>query len=137
MLPVRAPTSEDMTLRKGAGRTRISRGYSLTQDAVAMDMLGRTLAQTVVTTCYNSDATPAGTPALTTFTIGNAALGLPRAGNCTLDADHRLSTLVSVTAKDLRPARDCWVRFHQYARSGCTTVAATLRYAKGRSGSPE
>ena len=85
-----------------SGRTRISGGYSLTHDAVTMDMLGRPLDQTAVTTLYNPDGTPAGPPALTTFTIGNAALALPRATNWTLDADHQLSTHVYVTAKYLR-----------------------------------
>ena len=85
-----------------SGRTRISGGYSLTHDAVTLDMLGRPLDQTAVTTHYNPNGTPAGPPALTTFTIGNAALALPRASNWTLDADHQLSTHVYVTAKYLR-----------------------------------
>jgi len=67
-----------------------------------MDMLGRPLDQTAVTTRYNPDGTPAGSPALTTFAIGNAPLALPRASNWTLDADHQLSTHVYVAAKYLR-----------------------------------
>jgi len=85
-----------------SGRTRISGGYSITHDAVTMDMLGRPLDQTAVTTRYNPDGTPAGSPALTTFAIGNAPLALPRASNWTLDADHQLSTHVYVAAKYLR-----------------------------------
>lgn len=85
-----------------SGRTRISGGYSLTHDAVTMDMLGRPLDQTAVTTRYNPDGTPAGPPALTTFAIGNAPLALPRASNWTLDADRQLSTHVYVTAKYVR-----------------------------------
>jgi hypothetical protein len=85
-----------------SGRTRISGGYSITHDAVTMDVLGRPLDQTAFTTLYNSNGTPAGPPAPTTFTIGNAALALPRAGNWTLDADHQLFTHVYVTAKYLR-----------------------------------
>jgi len=85
-----------------SGRTRISGGYSLTHDAVTMDMLGRPLDQTAVTTSYYADGAPAGPPALTTFTIGNAALALPRAANYTLDANHQLSTHVYATAKYLR-----------------------------------
>jgi outer membrane receptor protein involved in Fe transport len=59
-----------------SGRTRISRGYSLTHDAVTMGMLGRPLAQTAVTMRYNPGGTPAGPPALTPFTSGNVALAL-------------------------------------------------------------
>jgi hypothetical protein len=85
-----------------SGRTRISGGYSLTHDAVTMDMLGRPLDQTAVTTRYNTDGTAAGPPTLTTFAIGNSPLVLPRAGNWTLDATRQLSTHVHVTAKYLR-----------------------------------
>jgi hypothetical protein len=85
-----------------SGRTRISGGYSITRDAVTMDLLGRPLDQTALTTQYNPNGTPAGPPALSTFAIGNAPLVLPRAGNWTLDADHQLSTHVYVTANYLR-----------------------------------
>ena len=85
-----------------SARTRISGGYSLTHDAVTMQMLGLPLDQTAVTTTYNANGAPAGPPALTTFAIGNTGLALPRAGNWTLDADHQLSTHVFVTAKYLR-----------------------------------
>jgi len=85
-----------------SGRTRVSGGYSITNDAVTMQMLGLPLDQTAVTTTYNPNGTPAGPPALTTFAIGNAALALPRAGNWTLDADHQLSAHVFVAAKYLR-----------------------------------
>ena len=67
-----------------------------------MGMLGRPLDQTAVTTQYNADGTPAGPPALTTFTIPNAGLVLPRASNWTLDVDHQLSAHVYLTAKYLR-----------------------------------
>ena len=80
----RARLSPGRRLRRA--RTRISGGYSLTHDAVTMDMLGRPLDQTAVTTHYNPDGTPAGPPAPTTFTIGNARLVLPRATNWTLGA---------------------------------------------------
>lgn len=85
-----------------SGRTRISGGYSITHDAVTMDMLGRPLDQTAFTTLYNSNGTPAGPPAPTTFAIGNGSLSLPRAASWTLDADHQLSTHVYLTAKYLR-----------------------------------
>jgi len=84
------------------GRTSISGGYSITHDAVTLDMLGRPLDQTAVTTSYNPAGTPAGPPAPTTFTIGNAALALPRATNWTLAVDHQLTTHVYVNAKYLR-----------------------------------
>jgi hypothetical protein len=85
-----------------SGRTRISGGYSLTHDAVTMDMLGRPLDQTALTTLYGPNGTPTGPPAPTTFTIGNAALALPRAGNWTIEANHQLAAHVYVTAKYLR-----------------------------------
>jgi hypothetical protein len=85
-----------------SGRTRIAGGYSVTHDAVTMDVLGRPLDQAAVTTLYNSDGTPAGPPTLTTFTIGNAALTLPRATNWTLNVDRQLFGHVYVTAKYLR-----------------------------------
>jgi hypothetical protein len=85
-----------------SGRTRISGGYSITHDAVTMQMLGLPLDQTAYTTLYNSNGTPAGPPAPTTFTIGNTGLSLPRAANWTLDADHQLFTHVYLTAKYLR-----------------------------------
>ena len=85
-----------------SARTRISGGYSITHDAVTLDMLGRPLDQTAITTFYNANGTPAGAPAPTTFAIGNTGLSLPRASNWTLDADHQLFTHVYVTAKYLR-----------------------------------
>jgi len=85
-----------------SGRTSISGGYSLTHDAVTMDMLGRPLDQAAVTTIYNPDGTPAGPPARTTFAIGNVVLALPRAVNWTLEADHQLFARVHLTVKYLR-----------------------------------
>jgi Carboxypeptidase regulatory-like domain/TonB-dependent Receptor Plug Domain len=85
-----------------SGRTRISGGYSITHDAVTMNMLGNPLDQTAVTTQYNPNGTPAGPASLTSFTIPNAGLVLPRAGNWTIDVNHQLSTHVYLTAKYLR-----------------------------------
>jgi hypothetical protein len=84
-----------------SARTRISGGYSITHDAVTLDMLGRPLDQTAVTTLY-ANGTPAGPPTPTTFTIPNTGLSLPRASNWTLDADHQLFSHVYVSAKYLR-----------------------------------
>jgi hypothetical protein len=85
-----------------SGHTRISGGYSLTHDTITMDIFGRPLDQTAVTTTFAPNGTPAGPPGLTTFTIGNAPLVLPRANNWTLDATHQITPRVYVSAKYLR-----------------------------------
>jgi len=85
-----------------SGKTRISGGYSLTHDAVTMDMLGRPLDQVAVTTRYNPDGTPAGPGTLTIFTIPNSGLALPRATNWTLDATREITARLHVSAKYLR-----------------------------------
>ncbi len=85
-----------------SARTRISGGYSITHDAVTLDMLGRPLDQTAMTTIYDSSGAPTGPPAPTTFAIPSSGLVLPRASNWTLDVDHQLSPHVFVTAKYLR-----------------------------------
>jgi hypothetical protein len=85
-----------------SGHTRISGGYSLTHDAVTMDMLGRPLDQTAVTTMYGANGTPTGPPATATFAIGSAPLALPRGGNWTLDVTHQVFAHLHVTAKYLR-----------------------------------
>ena len=85
-----------------AGRTRVSGGYAVTHDAVTMGMLGRPLDQTGATTTFGPDGTAAGPPALTTFSIGNTPLRLPRAGNWNAGVDRQVSTHVFVTAKYLR-----------------------------------
>jgi hypothetical protein len=85
-----------------SARTRISGGYSITHDAVTLQMLGLPRDQTALTTLYTPDGTPTGPAAPTTFAIGNAGLNLPRATNWTLDADRQLSTHVFVTARYLR-----------------------------------
>jgi hypothetical protein len=85
-----------------SGHTRISGGWSLTHDAVTMDMFGRPFDQTAYTTLYNSSGAPTGPPAPTTFAIGNAGLVLPRATNWTIGVDHQLAARVYVSAKYLR-----------------------------------
>jgi hypothetical protein len=84
-----------------SARTRISGGYSITHDAVTMQMLGLPRDQTAFTTVYNPDGSPAGPPSPTTFAVGSRGLALPRAANWTLDATHQLSPRLSVTAKYL------------------------------------
>ena len=85
-----------------SGRTKLSGGYAITHDAVTLDMLGRPLDQAALTTQYNSDGTPAGAPALTSFTIGNTPLKLPSATNWTLNLDHQWPARIYTTVKYLR-----------------------------------
>jgi hypothetical protein len=85
-----------------SGHTRVSGGYAITHDAVTMNMLGRPLDQTALTTTFQADGAPAGPAAPTTFTIGNAPLLLPRAANWNAAVDQQLSTHLFVTAKYLR-----------------------------------
>ena len=86
-----------------SGRTRISGGYSITHDAVTMDMLGRPLDQTAVTTHYNSDRHARRTSRAHHLHHRQCRPGLCRApANWTLDVDHQLSTHVYLTAKYLR-----------------------------------
>ncbi len=61
-----------------SARTRISGGYSITPDAVPLEILGRPLDQSALTTNYNPDGTPAGPPALTTFTRERSARAASR-----------------------------------------------------------
>jgi hypothetical protein len=85
-----------------SGRTRVSGGYAITHDAVTMDMLGRPLDQTALTTTFQADGSPAGPAAPTTFTIGNMPLLLPRAANWNAGVDRQIAAHVFVTAKYLR-----------------------------------
>ena len=83
-------------------KTRVSGGYAITHDAVTLDVLGRPLDQTALTTEYNPDGTAAGPASPTTFAIGNAHLVLPRAANWTLNVDHQVSKNLYLSAKYLR-----------------------------------
>lgn len=85
-----------------SGHTRVSGGYAVTHDAVTMDMLGRPLDQTALTTTYQANGTPAGAAAPTTFSVGGGPLFLPRATNWNAAVDHQISTHLFVTAKYLR-----------------------------------
>lgn len=82
-----------------SGRTRISGGYALTHDAVTMDLLGRPLDQTALTTTYNASGAPAGPPQPTSFSLGSAPLVLPRAGNWNLDFDREFTRHIYLNAK--------------------------------------
>jgi hypothetical protein len=85
-----------------SGRTKLSGGYSVTHDTVTLDMLGRPLDQIAATTTFNPDGTPAGTPALTSFILGNAQLKLPQAANWSLNLDRQWPARIYTTAKYLR-----------------------------------
>ena len=79
-----------------AARTRVTGSYSITHDAVTMQMLGIPLDQTPVTTTGN------GPPVMATFQIAHSGLALPRASNWTLGADRQLWTRFFLAAKYLR-----------------------------------
>ena len=85
-----------------SSRTRISGGFSITHDAITMQMLGIPRDQTPYTTILNPDGTPAGPPVPAAFQIPRTGLSLPRAVNWTLIADRQLSSRVFVTVKYLR-----------------------------------
>jgi hypothetical protein len=73
-----------------SGHMRIAGGYSVTHDAVWLDMLGQPLDQEAVSSA-----------GVTSFAIGRG-LVLPRAANWTVGVDHQISSRVYVTAKYLR-----------------------------------
>lgn len=81
-------------------RTVVSGGYSVTHDAVTLNVLGMPLDQTPVTTTYNLDGTPVSTAAAT-FAIPQS-LQLPRASNWSLNVSHHFGERLSLTFKTLR-----------------------------------
>ena len=83
-------------------RTRVSAGYAVTHDVVTLDVLGRPLDQTALTTTFQADGAPSGPAVPSVFSMGTAALKLPRAGNWTASVDHQISTHVLLSAKYLR-----------------------------------
>ena len=85
-----------------SGKTKVSGGYALTHDAVTLQMLGRPLDQTPVTTTFNTDGTVAGSPAISRFAIRHSGLSLPRSTNWTASIDQQVWTRVFVAAKFLR-----------------------------------
>jgi hypothetical protein len=74
-----------------SGRTRVSGGYSITRDAVPLDLIGRPQDQTALT---NGVAT-------TIFTAPGK-LKLPGASNASLSIDHQISARIHASAKYLR-----------------------------------
>lgn len=85
-----------------SGRTRVSGGYALTHDAVALAPFGMVLDQTALTTSFTSAGTPAGPPAPTSFTLPSGPLQLPAASNWTLNVDHQISSRLFAGVKLLR-----------------------------------
>ena len=85
-----------------SGLTRVSGGYAVTHDAVALAPFGMVLDQTALTTTYNSSGVPAGPPASSTFMLGPGPLELPRATNWSLDVDRQISAHLFASVKYLR-----------------------------------
>jgi hypothetical protein len=81
-------------------RTVVSGGYSLTHDAVTLNLLGLPFDQTPVTTAYSPDGAPISTAAAA-FAIPQF-LQLPRATNWSLNVSHQLSQRISLNLKTLR-----------------------------------
>ncbi len=79
-----------------SGHTRVSGGYAISHDAVTMDMLGRPLDQTALT---STPSTPFFAAA-TTFAVGG--FQLPRATNWNLNVDQQITPHTFLTAKYLR-----------------------------------
>ncbi len=85
-----------------SGRTRISGGYAVTHDAVALAPFGMVLDQTALTTSYNAAGTPLGPPAVTTFTLPSGPLQLPAATNWSLNLDREITARLFASVKLLR-----------------------------------
>jgi outer membrane receptor protein involved in Fe transport len=88
-----------------AGRTRVSGGYTITHDAVNLELLGRPEDQAGFTTYFNADGSPGGSAAPTTFFLGEP-LRLPRATNWTASIDHRLTDSITISANYFRRRLD-------------------------------
>ncbi|HLW75628.1 MAG TPA: hypothetical protein VKS01_01565, partial [Bryobacteraceae bacterium] len=84
-----------------SSRTRISGGYAITHDQIALNALSRPLDQIAETTQFSAAGIPTGSPVATSFSI-NAPLALPRAANWTLNVDHQISNSIYASAKYLR-----------------------------------
>lgn len=84
-----------------SGHTRITGGYAITHDAVALALLGRPLDQTAMTTVYDADGIPEGAAVPTVFRAPQA-LVLPRASNWSGGIDRQFSERVHASASYLR-----------------------------------
>lgn len=85
-----------------SGRTRVSGGYAVSHDAVALAPFGMVLDQTALTTTYGANGAPLGSPAASMFTLGSGPLQLPRAANWSLNVDRQLSSRLFASVKLLR-----------------------------------
>lgn len=85
-----------------SGLTRISGGYAVTHDAVALAPFGMVLDQTALTTTYNANGAPAGPPAPSTFFLPPGPLQLPRATNWSLNLDRQITPHLFASVKYLR-----------------------------------
>jgi hypothetical protein len=84
-----------------SGRTRITAGYAITHDALALAFLGRPLDQIAMTTSYNQDGTPAG-PAVPAVFRSTQPLVLPRASNWSAGVDHQFTGHLRASVSYLR-----------------------------------
>ncbi len=78
----------------GTSRTRISGGYSITHDAVPLNLLGMPLDQTAYTTEYGPNGVITGPPAPSYFTVPKTGLSLPGATNWTLGAEREITSSI-------------------------------------------
>jgi hypothetical protein len=85
-----------------SGNTRVAGGYAITNDAVNLGLLGRSLDQSAITTNYNPDGSVAGPPSVTTFVPPGRPLALPRAENWTASIDRKVSGHLFASARYLR-----------------------------------
>ncbi len=85
-----------------SGLTRISGGYSVAHDAVALAPFGMVLDQTALTTTYNANGTPEGPPAPSSFTLPSGGLRLPTAANWSLNLDRQITSHLFAGVKYLR-----------------------------------
>lgn len=85
-----------------SGLTRVSGGYAVSHDAVALAPFGMALDQSALTTTYNASGSPAGPPAASSFGLGRGPLRIPRASNWSLNLDRQISPRLFAGVKLLR-----------------------------------
>ncbi len=83
----------------GTSRTRISGGYSITHDAVPLNLLGMPLDQAAYTTEYSATGIPLGPAAPSYFTLPKGGLSLPGASNWTLGAERQITSRLIASVK--------------------------------------
>jgi hypothetical protein len=85
-----------------SGRTRLSAGYAITHDATSLALFSRPFDQSAVTTRYNPDGSAASGPLLTSYTIDNRQLKLPRYENWRAGIDQGLPHRIEASVDYLR-----------------------------------